>query len=96
VSANVAAILMAVPLTGSPSAPAAPAPSGPAGQAPLAAGPGAARPPDPLPRDDFAWDLPALLEPRAAVAGRAGLDLFFADLGRALDDPFPGNGLLEP
>jgi hypothetical protein len=78
VDAKVVMIRTAVPLT-VPS----PAPSGPADQTPVAA-----RPPDPFAREDLTWEAPALLEPRAAVADRSGLDALFTDLGRPLEGPF--------
>jgi hypothetical protein len=58
---------------------------------PKAAVPETAGPPDPFSREDLPWGLPALLEARARVADRSGLDLLFADLGRTTDNPFPGN-----
>jgi hypothetical protein len=58
----------------------------------LEAAPATVRPPVPSAREDRAWQLSALLEPRAWVAEKSGLDLFFADWWRTPDDPFSGNG----
>jgi hypothetical protein len=83
VSANLAAALTAVPVTGPSSAPA-----GPGDKVPGAPGSVTTGPPDPFLRGALASGAPALLEPRVRVADHRGLDHLFAELGRPPDDHF--------